>query len=941
MSRQERIKIERPSAKSFFAFFLLPQFWRSFEHFHHIRPIFIQTLALSFASAGLLPLNHPATRFGEKFINGRKIKMFGLIGEAWYNLRNRPNMGMYQWGVFSAVVLMFSTLIGAVLLGIFYFLSGEIAKAQMFDHPTGLPTDLMSVPVAGAGVLYDRSAIGGHQDLAIGILDKVLRQGANGTGGSMQNSIGVMFGTYSTAVLVLASVLIFLSITAMVVDTARTGKLGGGRRNMVWTPIRFVFAIGLLVPIGGAFNSGQFIVMKLAEMGSNLGSNIWNTYVTGTADLSLLVNRVNTASPTSVLEPILSTMNCVKQYNIYSEVGLGSAVFTSGTYPATPLSPAMPPMTSAAWGAVHPEYVRPIIDQQAVAGNQPNIPINFGNDNDPTICGSINLPNPMGNDIVNYDPAYTAQFGVAVGAPFDEIAAFKQQVRQAEWNTLNNLRGDIEQMACHTISLTEGGAPGLYANSCPTGATYANACNGANAGGYGGQPISASCYHDLVDRYVTQRDASLAAAKAAFLDPYVSPGGGLVTESARQGWAGMGAWYYKLAGVNRAFSSGATPDVGGEGGGQGSSNITQGETNTTSLVSGGGMNTNGGGAVQGTTDTAVVGNAWQGSEQNSGFPFSFSDISPQGGVKVIKWILKKMQVGDGALLVTIGGYNAQAHPIAELSAAGSQIIDKAILIYGLMAGISLLAGILGALGNFLGTAGGLIEALMMGPVGGLMGMVAAFGLVPGMMIMYYVPLIPWVRVMFGVMAWIVAVVEAVVTMPLIALAHIRTTGDGLTGPMARKAYFGWLNLLLRPALVVIGFVMGNLIFEAMILYLNDTYARTLAGMGSGGLGIIDQAVNTFMYAGAAYALVNASFKLVDIIPNTTMKWLGGPRAESFEDEATTVESWTNDIMEELSTGIGKTLPNVATKSSLAIGMKGTGATMGAASAIRNRIRGSA
>jgi len=933
--------MERPSAKSFFAFFLLPQFWRSFGHFSYIRPIFVQTLALSFSNAGLLPMNHPATRFGEQYINGKKIKMFGIIGEAWYNLRNRPNMGFHQWGVFSAVVLMFATMIGAAMLGVFYYLNGEAAKAQMFDHPTGQPTDLTSVPVAAPGGLYDRTAIGGHQDLAIGILDKVLRQGANGTGGSMQNSIGVMFGTYSTAVLVLASILIFLSVTAMVVDTARTGQLGGGRRNMVWTPIRFVFAIGLLVPIGGAFNSGQFIVMKLAEMGSNLGTNVWNTYVVSTADLSLLVNQVNTVNPTTgVLEPILSTMECVKQYNIYSEVGLGSAVFTSGTYPATPLSTAMPPTSSAAWGAVHPEYVRPILDQQSVAGNSPNVLMNFGNENNALMCGSINLPNPMGNDIVNYDPAYTVQFGVAVGAAFDEIASFKQAVRQAEWNTLNNLRGDIEQIACHTVSLTEGGAPALYANSCPGGATYANACNGGNAGGFGGQPVSASCYHDLVDRYVTQRDAAMAAAKAAFLDPYVSPGGTLVLESARQGWAGMGTWYYKLSGINRAFSAGATPDVASEGGGQGASNITSGESNTTSLVSGGGTATGGVSGAQGTMDTAVAGNAWQGSEQSGGFPFSFSDISLEGGKKVIRWILKKMQVGDGALLVNIGGYNAQAHPMAELAAAGSEIMDKAIFIYGLMAGISLLAGILGALGNFLGTAGGLIEALMMGPVGGLMGTIAAFGLIPGLVITYYVPLIPWMRVMFGVVAWIVAVVEAVVTMPLVALAHIRTTGDGLVGPMGRKAYIGWLNLLLRPALVVIGFVMGNLIFEAMILYMNDTYARTLSNMGSGGLGIIDQAVNTFMYAGAAYSLVNASFKLVDIIPNATMSWVGGPRVESFSDEFSTVESWTSNLMDELSSGVAETMPNMSTHMGLKIGMASTAGAMGAASAVKNKIKGS-
>ena len=73
-SKYERVKIERPSAKSFLAFFLLPQFWRSMAHFGHIGPIFVRTLATMFAQAGLLPVNHPATRPGGMDADGNSYK---------------------------------------------------------------------------------------------------------------------------------------------------------------------------------------------------------------------------------------------------------------------------------------------------------------------------------------------------------------------------------------------------------------------------------------------------------------------------------------------------------------------------------------------------------------------------------------------------------------------------------------------------------------------------------------------------------------------------------------------------------------------------------------------------------------------------------------------------------------------------------------------------
>ncbi len=92
----------------------------------------------------------------------------------------------------------------------------------------------------------------------------------------------------------------------------------------------------------------------------------------------------------------------------------------------------------------------------------------------------------------------------------------------------------------------------------------------------------------------------------------------------------------------------------------------------------------------------------------------------------------------------------------------------------------------------------------------------------------------------------------------------------------RWAYIFWLNILLRPILTVIGFVGAILIFNSMFLFVNETIAAAVfATTGGETLSVIAQAANTIVYVGIIYTLLNSTFKLVDIIPSSTIKWLGG------------------------------------------------------------------
>ena len=115
------------SGKSIAAFFLLPQFWRSFEHFSDIGPIFVRTLAIMFEQAELIAKNHPGTMYGAPGVP--KVRIRDLLGEAWFTLRTKQNATPYQWGMFASVVMMITTIIASIGTLAIQFMAGLTAHA--------------------------------------------------------------------------------------------------------------------------------------------------------------------------------------------------------------------------------------------------------------------------------------------------------------------------------------------------------------------------------------------------------------------------------------------------------------------------------------------------------------------------------------------------------------------------------------------------------------------------------------------------------------------------------------------------------------------------------------------------------------------------------------------------------------------------------------------
>ncbi len=258
-------------------------------------PIFMRTVAGILAHAGVLPMTHPAVLYGEPGVE--KCSFTEMLGDAWYSLRSH-GATPYQWSVFSSVVLISFFIVSSVIMTVINLSTVFVtsASAQVFQNWAG-NSDFSTIGKAGTGALWDKTyppgiatdpLTGGTApsgasltDYAIIFLNDMLRLGAAGKGGPLQNAVGAMMQIYNTGIMVIAGAMLFWLILSVVVDTAKTGTLGGGRHNMVWAPIRIVFALGLMVPLGAnGFSSGQFMVMKVAEYGSNLGSNAWHAYLT-------------------------------------------------------------------------------------------------------------------------------------------------------------------------------------------------------------------------------------------------------------------------------------------------------------------------------------------------------------------------------------------------------------------------------------------------------------------------------------------------------------------------------------------------------------------------------------------------------------------------------------------------------------------------------------
>ncbi len=757
-----------------------------------------------------------------------------------------------------------------------------------------------------------------------------------------------LFEFYSTALLSIALLIFLYFVIVVIFETVTSGTPFGQRFQNVWVPIRLVVAITLLVPVTHGLGSGQYIVLYVAKYGSSFATNGWTQFNTAISSHGMMnSSSIPIGERYSMLAipeapditPIIEAMSlvhaCAYAYHRMYAGMPNQAIAGMGNYPAYDAD--YTGSTTLAGFRVQPYFVKNV-KSGMVNGQIGDSPINgdistyrfissdslpsymdalgfyFANDiiirfgemgwndgagdflypndtgNVRPFCGDIRIPvvdlrDPGGSGAGNggADAMLKFYYDLVMSLWFDDDA-MKYFARSYIEASIGSDRFHKENFCNNNGASGIGeGIPGLY--------TSANEC-------MNGFP-TADWKQYMINHYNIELKAAILEAWSDFVNN--STYANLETNTLNYGWGGAGIWYNKIAEINGGWISAVNavplmdryplameqvlkekkkqneaiehntkydPTVKAQSGEGPPERIKISEP-----------------LAQVAIPLANVYSYWNNDAKNF-------DIATRKNFENIFMDALNRLMGTGGL-AAMRTSNAHLHPLAQLVMVGKGLVDSAIINLAGSTGAAFLGGMAKAMEKAKAAAvlNAMSEVLLS---------TAFMGLTAGFVLYYILPFLPFVYFYFAVATWIKAIFEAMVGVPLWALAHLRIDGDGLPGDAAQNGYFLILEIFIRPILTVVGLVAAVVIFSTQVRVLNllwDLVVTNAAGHSPTGndiLGmqnatdarfqrnIVDKFFFTVIYTIVCYMMALASFKLIDKIPDNILRWAGAS-VSSFGD----------------------------------------------------------
>lgn len=196
------------------------------------------------------------------------------------------------------------------------------------------------------------------------------------------------------------------------------------------------------------------------------------------------------------------------------------------------------------------------------------------------------------------------------------------------------------------------------------------------------------------------------------------------------------------------------------------------------------------------------------------------------------------------------------------------------LILGTLAAMAaVLLALAMASGATLGTLGGLAGAVF--SVFVYIFCLPLFG--AGLLFAYYLPFLPLIYWVLGVLTWLIIFVEALFGAPLWALSHLLDTESEGLGQRTAHGYLFLLQLVFRPALMLGGLVAGWLILQFFGGFLRQSLSIFFGSGGafSGAAGILGFVACLVMFAYLAWQVCSKAFSLIHHLPSEVLAWVGG------------------------------------------------------------------
>ena len=699
-----------------------------------------------------------------------------------------------------------------------------------------------------------------------GIVDGVLQ----GTGSQL---LGTLFGIYNGAVLVLAGIVFLYTFLVSTINTAHQGEVMGKDWSSIWIPLRSVAGIALLIPKASGYSFIQIFMIWIAVQGVGAADSIWNAALNFLYQGGVVIQQNSGAlkqtnpallSSSATLLRSLTCMEMLKQdFNNYRNQQIQNGA-----------SPLQPP----------PNFQTDVLNAISAAGTGGTVQFptsNYYGTNG--VCGSVTwTPITLTGMLASVSPQLAQEL----------------QSNTSRTIALSQLIQSLSPVARTIV------ANALSASPQPLGQVLTNTQTWGSPNAGQGYLISGSVLNDAAQTYTGLMQSVLNLINTNMKSPSFT--NAWIQQAQQGGWALASMYYYNIINLNSEAKNQAdgnpptfselptdftqTPGAYGYLGGPSSSYITQLQTliNTSSDTNDytlgatspfiTGLGTYGGNLTNGNVSI----------NNNGTINFGGGRIGPiLGPLNGLIQFVTSLFIGLSPTSIN-NIYQAQAtnaNPILLVAQMGNGIVNHvwstyisiALISMGITAGLSAIPFV------SIGTA---IVVLMISLISIIFPIMTAL-FVAGLTMTFYLPLIPFVIFTFGVIGWFIAVVEAVIAAPLVAMGLGNPEGHAILGK-ASPAVVQLVNVFLRPALMIFGLLIGMMISYVGVWLVNQGFVYAFVGASQEASSISNSLFKPlallFLYVIIVMQVLQKSFSLIYIIPDEWAKWLGG-NVKGFGGEA--------------------------------------------------------
>jgi conjugal transfer/type IV secretion protein DotA/TraY len=678
------------------------------------------------------------------------------------------------------------------------------------------------------------SALAPGNDWAAQVLRSLFPIGGAGTGSSTGNEatvIGQIAGQLTGFVAAIAAAFVAYITVINIHRAAETSRILGTGQTWMFV-VRVAFAGIMMFPLTGGFSAGQALVLQAAMTGIGMAKAVYANAIEAVGPDAMVVAQPMIPGTEDIVSGLIDSELCMDLVNLAA-----NATIVPIPQPIT--------VSNAAGGFTTWRYS-----------------LSPGNESGDPVCGTVTVRQSPQNEEtvagVSVDMA-TVQQAILSDVLSGSIRSQVQNVAQNLW--LNKTAASLAPM--QSIFQT---AVNAYTQELTTAATtIQSAINGA------------------IQSQVKQ-------ARAGNLDL-------LQNEIAQStlGWTAAGAYYLEIAKLNATTLSllnatpvTTSPTYDGLGPAM-SSDLAPLETAASQFM----------------TTLATVVQTSDGTSVPNGVPYTLSDAKQQlDGASMLDRLFGELHLSNSVLQAITGFLLPSAQvwtdPFGGLMNLGQTLINTALIAMGAAALLSSPVTSTGAaVWNFLtgnwpaaaaSVAGHAVMNFFAIPI--FTGLLAI--LLPGIIIAYVLPMIPWVMWMAGVCGWIILVCEAMIAVPLWMLAHMTVGGDGLHG----RAIEGWsliFSVVFRPTLMVVGLFLGYFVFDCMSWLIRESFGIA-AGFALEDGWIVSNFIGIavllgiFVMTHVIAALM--SFRLVALLPHHLPRLVGFTPANRVDiDEFQQRASW--------------------------------------------------